>query len=277
MGFEVILHYREKNEDGDFDEEVKTKKIKVGSPYDDVELDFCAGKIIAQLANRKRLIEDVEIFEFTRKKLSYKESEDGIVIKNKKFKFDDGPAVQGVDTQEQQLAQLLATNPNLLQQLQQLQAQQLNGGSIPQMQPVVSQPVQTQQAQATPFQPANNVAPPSATVPQRPIREEIFNPPHPDVAQIEANNFQVGQKYPIYNVIERGMGSFKRTYYLVGDKNGKPIKKPAEFFDPIPQKLKHQNELDKSVGDFSNGMSNDIDLDYGNQWQGPVQDITTRG
>ena len=72
MGYELIIKYREKNEEGEYGEEIQEKKIKIGSPYDDVSLDICAGKIIAQLANRKKLVEDVEIYEYTKKKLTYK-------------------------------------------------------------------------------------------------------------------------------------------------------------------------------------------------------------
>jgi len=94
MGFEIIFKYHEEIEKGEYNkEELKTKKVKVGSAEDDIELSVVAGKIMAQLARRNILVMEVEIYEFTKKKLSYKEAADGLVIKNKKFRFDDGAVV----------------------------------------------------------------------------------------------------------------------------------------------------------------------------------------
>ena len=95
MGYELIYHYHEEISKGEYNrDEIKTKSVKVGSPYDDMPLENVAGKIIAQLARRNILVVDVEIYEFTKKKLNYREADDGIVIKNKKFKFDDGAVVE---------------------------------------------------------------------------------------------------------------------------------------------------------------------------------------
>jgi hypothetical protein len=260
MGYEVIIHYRE-IKDEELSEDVKKKKIKVGSPYDDLELDVCAGKVIAQLANRKRKVEEVEIFQFTKKKLSYKETEDAIFIKNRKFSFDDGPVVQSSgQTPEEQLMTLLQANPTLLQNLgQMVQPQQLQalGQTVPQQ--VAAQ----SQVNGTP-----NVSPLQG-VGQRVLRKEVFDPPHPGVAQIE-QGFTVGKEYPIYEEISRGMPPFTRNFYLVGDNNGKKSKKPAEFFVPQRQKLKHADDM---MGD---DRESDIQLDYGDSaWEGAVGDIKT--
>ena len=95
MGYEVIFHYKEEekspqNGDRSYSEEEKIKKIKVGNLEDDTPIEAVAGKIFAQLARRNILVIDVEIYEFTKKKLNYKETDDGFLIKNKKFRFDDG-------------------------------------------------------------------------------------------------------------------------------------------------------------------------------------------
>ena len=45
---------------------------------------------MTQFARRDILITDVEIFELSKNKISFKESKGGIIIKNKKFLFDGG-------------------------------------------------------------------------------------------------------------------------------------------------------------------------------------------
>ena len=86
MGYELVFYFHKEISKGEYNkEEVKKKSVKVGSPYEEVPLETVAGKIIAQLARRNILVVDVDIFELTKKKLSYKETSDGILIKNKKF------------------------------------------------------------------------------------------------------------------------------------------------------------------------------------------------
>jgi len=61
---------------------------------------------MAQFARRNILVQDVKIFEYVRKEVAFKEEEDGIRIKNKRFRFDDGAAVtlQDAPTEEEQLS-----------------------------------------------------------------------------------------------------------------------------------------------------------------------------
>lgn len=92
MGFEVYYHYNEKLEDGYNNSEVKTLKKRVGDPFEDVSLDKLAASITAQLARRDIFISEVEVYELSKKKISFKETKGGIVIKNKKFLFDSTEA-----------------------------------------------------------------------------------------------------------------------------------------------------------------------------------------
>jgi hypothetical protein len=99
MGFIVEYKYHKLIE-GQYDKEQKFgDMITVGKPYEDVSLDVLAGKIMALMARRNVLVVEVEVYELVRKQLAFKEQEDCIVIKNKKFKFDDGPAIEGVEIQ----------------------------------------------------------------------------------------------------------------------------------------------------------------------------------
>jgi hypothetical protein len=91
MGFEVIYYYKELLDEatpGIYGEEVKTKTSKIGKSNEDIPFEVLASKILSQLARRNILIVNFEIFEFQKKKINYKEADDGIVIKNKKYKFD---------------------------------------------------------------------------------------------------------------------------------------------------------------------------------------------
>lgn len=88
MGYEVIYSYHEKI-DGNYNkEEIKTIKKKVGDPFEDVSLERLATSVMGQLARRDVFVVGVEIFELSKKTVSFRETDNGVVIKNKKFTFD---------------------------------------------------------------------------------------------------------------------------------------------------------------------------------------------
>lgn len=88
MGYEIIYSYHDKV-DGDYNkEETKTIKKKVGDPFEDVPLEKLASSVMGQLARRDILVVGVEIFELAKRKISFREVSNGVVIKNKKFGFD---------------------------------------------------------------------------------------------------------------------------------------------------------------------------------------------
>lgn len=88
MGFEVHYSYYDKENDDYKKDELKTFKKKVGDPFEDVSLEKLSASIMGQLARRDVFIKDVEIFELSRKKVSFKETKSGLVIKNRKISFD---------------------------------------------------------------------------------------------------------------------------------------------------------------------------------------------
>jgi len=89
MGYEVTYKYHSKQEDGTGynSDEVKELIKKVGKAFDDMPIEKLAAVVMSQLARRDIWIIDVEIVEFEKKKISFKESKDGrgVIIKNKKF------------------------------------------------------------------------------------------------------------------------------------------------------------------------------------------------
>jgi hypothetical protein len=95
MGYEVCYFYHERV-DGKYNtEEKKELKKKIGSPMDETPLEQLAATILAQMARRDILVVDVEIKEFTKRTISFKQSNDGnsILIKGKKFGLDQSAAL----------------------------------------------------------------------------------------------------------------------------------------------------------------------------------------
>lgn len=118
MGYEIKYRYYIKDENGEDNMgESKEGSIKVGSPYEDLPLDNLAGKVMSLLARRNILVTEIETYEYTKKKISFSEEENGIKIKNKKFKFDDGPPIQCSEEHsvKEQLQAILSAHPELLE------------------------------------------------------------------------------------------------------------------------------------------------------------------
>lgn len=91
MGYECVYKYHERLEEGGYDrDETKSFKKKVGDPFEEVPLTKLATAVMAQLARRDVWIVDVEVFELSKKPISFKETKGGIILKNKKFLFDGG-------------------------------------------------------------------------------------------------------------------------------------------------------------------------------------------
>jgi len=88
MGFEVTYKYHERKDGVYIKEELKSLKKKVGDPFEEVPLEKLAGAVMAQLARRDIFVVDVDIAELSRKQVSFKETNGGVVIKNRKFLFD---------------------------------------------------------------------------------------------------------------------------------------------------------------------------------------------
>lgn len=90
MGYEITFYFKQKDkETGEYKADQESFKKRVGDPYEDTPIETLASLVLRQLARRDIFVEDVEIFEITKKKISFKESKNGITIKNKKFGLDD--------------------------------------------------------------------------------------------------------------------------------------------------------------------------------------------
>jgi hypothetical protein len=92
MGFEVKYIYHPRKEEGGYNTDLKESKVvKVGKPFDNTDIESVAAAIMGQLARRDVWVVDVEICEYTKSDVSFKECKDGkgIMLKNRKFSFNE--------------------------------------------------------------------------------------------------------------------------------------------------------------------------------------------
>lgn len=220
MGFECVYSFHEKIE-GDYNkEETKTFKKKVGDPFEDVSLEKLAGAIMAQLARRDVWIVDVEVFELSKKPISFKESKGGIVLKNKKFNFDGG----GEDASTVIVQDMV------------------------QAAPVVSAPapawqqnhVNIQGAAANPSSGVNQNQP-NQSVPKIPIDWMVFSPELPQMTEIKTKNlrFTPDKKYAIFEKRPSPGGEI----FVVSDDTGREQLISDKYFVPARINLIMDREL----------------------------------
>lgn len=235
MGFEITYKYYEEVSKGEYNkEEVKSKTVKVGSPYDDISLEILAGKVMAQLARRNILVTEVEIYEFAKKKISFKEASDGILIKNKKFSFDDGAVMKSEEISEEEPVQLSQNSQNnsAQQLLNQLLANPavaavLNAGvmSVPGVAGSTKPVIKNTDGNI-------NIAP--IINPTQIMRYEIYNPADKifvEDARKRGFHFTVGKKYPILAEKPARNMSVGMLYTTIDDKGKRQIMSD-KFFTP---------------------------------------------
>jgi hypothetical protein len=238
MGYEVVFSYKESaGKPGEYGDEVKKKVCRIGKTTEDVPLESLAGRIMSQLARRNILIVDVEIYEYAKKKIGYRESSDGIVIKNKKFSFSSGTVseVDGfgeADEEEQD----------------------------EDFKPIPS-PSKELAAKSCPVSRGKNLS-------RRAIRHEVYEPePISDMkAKQKGLKFTIGKRYPIYS--ESSLGT--TILYKTTDDAGKDVDVSAEYFMAVGTGLSMEEDSPRYVGADNN--QEDINL-WGNFESAEVPDI----
>ncbi|NBP02618.1 MAG: hypothetical protein EBU90_21355 [Proteobacteria bacterium] len=237
MGYEILYRYKEALENpGTYGEEVKTKSVKVGKVTDEVGLEVVAGKVMSQLARRNILIVDVEIYEYAKKKLGYRETSDGIVIKGKKFSFDSGSVVTTDDFESEPEADF---------------------------KPVPS-PSRELADRSCPAKRSQNIA-------RRTLRQEVYDPDPIGEQKVRQKGlkFTMGRKYPVYS--EESLGS--TLVYNTTDDSGKDVKVSAEYFVAVGAGLSQEDEGPKYVG--AENQKEEINL-WGNYERTEMPDIRRR-
>jgi hypothetical protein len=193
MGYEVKYHYHDKTESGYDTDDVKIFTKRVGKSFEDTSLGAVASAIIRQLARRDIWVVNVEIVEFVKKEISFRESKGGIVIKNKKFNFDS-------------ISQSIVEDEDVEDVEDVDDVDDVDEGTVDT--PAVPLPVK----------------PPVVESLGRPLRKESFNPEVPGLAQEcqrRGYAFTLGKLYDIYKETPDFRGLMHGMVYTVLDDNGK--------------------------------------------------------
>lgn len=218
MGFEVIYHFHERLEEGGYDkEETKTMKKRIGDPFEEVCLDKCAGAILAQLARRDIWVTDVEVFEVTKKKITFREAKGGsVVLKNKKYQMDGSTAA----IVSQEIVEAPTTSA-----LQPVQYQTDPQGVVP--------------TSANGMQPHNRGV-------LRPIKWVIFQPSYKPEDEFQRTKIRslrltIDKKYPVFTeqLQSNGVG----MAYKILDDNQRELLVSDEYFIPADTQLLMDREL----------------------------------
>jgi hypothetical protein len=272
MGFEIVYKYHPKTEKGYDTSEVEDLKKELGKPFEDVPLEKVAAAIMLDMARRDIWIVKVEVTELVKKKVEFRESDGGIVLKNKKFSLDSLANA----LEERPIAQAVPVPP-------QPQVPQVPQPQVPQPLPHESmipparqgqqqQPRQplphenmvppARQGQAPPVAPAPVAAP--AHIPH--IRKETFDP-DPELIRTGAKvngKFTMGKAYPILSEGNdpREMQTGERLpilYQTVDDRN-KKVSVSSLYFIPMQRGLIGGNEFNEApvnIRGGGGGRSND--------------------
>jgi hypothetical protein len=245
MAFEVIFKYYEKLGICEYD---KTKELELKKTFGDLQSDFplekLASVILGQMARRDILVYDVEIYEFTKKKIPFKENKNSISIKNKKFYLGLENIV--VSDNETQLLE-----SNCCNQAQVVEPTSKENIQVqPQIQPQVPKPA------PVPPQPISMIGN------RKPIKRVVFSPSDLKYLRGKPWRFTPNKEYLVYKerFAENGVGML----YLMLDDRNREFEVQDEFFIQSHQNLIGENEevSFKSNNDLLNwnGNSNGSDM-----------------
>jgi hypothetical protein len=237
MGYEITFKFHDKKTEGaGYDvETTKTFKKVVGKATDDTPLELLAKLVFGQMARRDIWVVDADIFEYTKKKISFKNTDGGVLLKNKKFSFD-----------------LTCENVELPVSAESSDDAFTNSVEYEEVAPV---PKQKKLVVVPP-------APKKETV----LRYEVYDP-HPDIAAVAKRRnmaFTIGKRYPIYSETPDGRNILLGMNYLTEDDNGNRRTMNDKHFTPVVSTLEngfepefkpaqeravlsHQNKFDDSM------------------------------
>jgi hypothetical protein len=215
---------------------VKTFKKVVGKATEDTPLEQLAKLVFGQMARRDVWVVDADIFEYTKKKISFKETKDGVLLKNKKFSFD-------LTCENVELT--ACTEPSEDGFVESIEYEEV--APAPKMQKKV-------------------VVPPTPKK-ESVLRYEVYDP-HPDIAAAAKRrngmSFTLGKRYPIYAETPDSRNILLGMNYLTEDDNGNRRTLNDKHFTPVVSTLEngfepefktaeervvlsHQNKFDDSM------------------------------
>lgn len=237
MGYELVYSYHERGEDGDYDKsKLLTLKKRLGNAEEEVPHEKLAATIMAQMSRRDIWVIDVEIFEFTKKKLSFKETKGGLLIGNKKYNLDDCGhlAVQEV---------MDVPPPQPVPHV----------SAVPAMLPAVMRPTLANIPESA-IKSGGNLAD-FELLKQRPIRYEVFQPDpiFIDIRKAKSMAFTIGEKYPIYSEKAAGSNINLGMNYTTVDNEGRKQVLNDKYFVPVGtlmgDQFNEKRDISLSYGD----------------------------
>lgn len=211
--FEITFTYHERDEDGKYDinnSKEFTKKITNKKDEDGIPLESVAKLIIFQLSKRNIWVTGVQIFEYVKKEISFRETNNGIVIKNKKFNFADNIIVS--EEEEETVApptKMVEENNNHVN----IQEQVSNVGLHPH-----------EQGRQ-----------------RRPIDWMLFSPELPHLPEIKQKGYKltIDKKYPVFEKKTSGLGEL----FVITDDTGREQLVSDKYFVPGNIQLFADKEL----------------------------------
>lgn len=247
MGYEITFVYHEKNEDGKPDMENSSTFTKsVGKRNEEVPLEKVGAIILGQMARRDVYISNVHIFEYVKREVSFKETKAGIVIKNKKFNFDQ---LSGeLKTENEEVALPPPQQPQRKIVLDLPQEDESNDfmpdfsqfkpslppmsipdhpGLIPKMPQFNPNIIANAQAKLQQQQAPNN----------GPLKHEVFRPSREDFPVLQRNGFRLtmGKPYPIFREFTKH--PMEPVYYSIVDDTGNRTELSSTYFEPMRRGL----------------------------------------
>ena len=218
MGYEIIYSYHEEMEEGGYNRaETKTMKKRVGDPFDEVCLDKCAGAILAQLARRDIWVTDVEVYELSKKKITFRQAKGGsVVLRNKKYQMDGAAGIVSQEIVEAPPQAIQPVQNQVLPSESQAMVPSTGGGGHPHNRGVL-----------------------------RPIKWVVFQPSYDNDEsrrlKVKMLKFTIDKKYPVFaeQLQSNGVGMAYKTV----DDNGREILVSDEYFIPADAQLVADREL----------------------------------
>lgn len=242
MGFEVVFHYCEWDKDGYDRDKTKEMKKKIGDPFEVIEDTNLASTIMAQMARRDILVVDVEIYELTKKQVSFAPSKGGVKIRNKNYSFDFGNVIAIESHEDAKEGEAREEGPRVEQE-------EVQPKALPTKKPLPNTAEALKKY-------------------KKPIREEVFDPEPFLLRSVKERGlaFTIGKTYPVYQEKPASLDNplAGMAYVTIDDKGEKQVINDKHF---VP----------KSKGligqDDSQGPPPEIPLSYGSIIEGDVPDI----
>lgn len=250
MSFEVNFLYYEKLENSfDYDRDnPKSFKKVYGKLEEEYSYEKLISQINAQYARRDIFVYDTEIYEFQKKKISFKQIKDGFVIKNKKFSLKKSNE-ENLELECVEESQSVIGAPHAhMAELHPVFEPATNIAPTP--------PVQT-------TAPNQNIAVNVVPKPKKIIKTVIFSPLTVENRRKFPYKFTVNKNYPVYaeKPVMNGIGTMIDTV----DDLGQNVTVPDEHF--VSENI---SLIGDSEADFSQKNSNNVDKRL--NWSGVVKD-----